>query len=77
MRNPLWRGALSLSGQLKIAGAGATTVYAVGGAPGSQKDARLPAASWLSRWTCSWEAHHSTQARGSKESEPKLEMKGP
>ena len=30
MRNPLWRGALSLSGQLKIAGAGDTNVYAVG-----------------------------------------------
>ena len=26
-----------------------TEVYAVGGAPGSRKDAHLPAASWLSR----------------------------
>ena len=39
----------SLSGQLKIAGAGAMNVYAVGGAPGSRKDTHLPAASWLSR----------------------------
>ena len=42
-------GALSLSGQLKIAVAGATNVYAVGGAPGSRKEAHRPAASWLSR----------------------------
>ena len=43
------RGLFNLSGQLKIAGAGAMNVYTVGGAPGSRKDAHLPAASWLSR----------------------------
>ena len=40
------------------------------GAERSRKDAHLPAASWLSRWTCRWVAHHSPRAQGSGESQP-------